>query len=696
MKASEYRVPVKDAGSDRKLGWLREAIQEGRGFQSTQRSGMSPDGSTFNARQEIAGLRTEKLSKKLSKLWINRPKREVAEVIATLSNLRPSWNYATDNNNWHDQASKLTKLKDSWWWNTFADMSIAESIAYASVDGTGYASPYWKKNFHAMGRGDIALESYGRDNILTVQMPSNNDLQDAYAVIICEEVPLHLAHNQYPLYADQIKPDRDSPGWLAQAAKRAKSFASTFLNMAGPRKGNEDGLYPTCDKFTVYIMDGTINQSGSMVPMGEPDTSWFYNVPSIGMDLPTGFRNPGTGQVLTRKATPDDCKLYPLRRLMIGFSDCIVYDDTSTWWHGMVPLVKFTLDSWPWESDGYSLLKDISQINAHANGIRRAIEDSVNARLSPALRGTNSEVTAKADLEKFDPRIPNQILTLDTLLTGEDPLKPILPYQHYEVPSSTYEYIKTLEAEEGYMIGVQDFTNLAKARQIPSGDAQEKLLQMIGPLMEARTRKIERSVSQLGQMWKAMAFQFYTSSRREQILGQAGTTDEDVDWEPGQMVPSHVSGEPTDQPSQYSKLERLRWHLQNFHTRVVPYSITGMASMQKKLLYVQTSKIPGMPFDPWTYGEKMDIDMGPVLPDPDTGKVPTTPIERFIVWQKILAGIEVEKMAEIQARARELGIDPSAIGGGQKGAKGRPPSNNQAPRVQQKDGGQRSTIATSK
>jgi hypothetical protein len=246
---------------------------------------------------------------------------------------------------------------------------------------------------------------------------------------------------------------------------------------------------------------------------------------------------------------------------------------------------------------------------------------------------------------------------------------------------------------------VQDFTSLAKARQIPSGDAQEKLLQMIGPLMEARTRKIERSVSYLANMWKALVFQFYTSTRREQILGTSGTTDQDIDWEPGNMVPSHVEGEPTDQPSQYSRVERLRWHLQNFHTRVVPYSITGMASMQKKLLYVQTSKIPGMPFDPWTYGEKMDIDMGPVLPDPDTGKVPTTPIERFIVWQKLLAGLEIQKIAEAIKVAKEEGIDPNAIMGamGHGGkSKGRPPSNQQAPRVASKDGGERSTIATSK
>lgn len=693
-KPSDYRAPLRDAKDDVKLGWLQEAVQDGRSFLRNQRPYLDCD----KALDEIAGLRTEKLSKKLSKIWINRPKREVSEVIATLSNLRPSWNYATDNNKWHNQASKLTKMKDAWWYNTFADMSISDVLSWSAVQGTGYASLWWDKDFHAIGRGDIAIASYGPESLLPIQIPRDGDWQKAYAVVIAEEVPLHIAHRMYPLYADKIKADRDSPGWLTEAAKRVKRYASSFLNFSGPRSGDDTSVYPTCDKFTVYIMDSSVNYTGREVPMGEPGTSWFYNVPSVGMDLPTGFRDPQTGQELTRKATPEDCMFYPLRRLMIGFSNCIVTDDTSPWWHGMVPVVPFKLDDWPFELLGYSLLKDASQINAHSNSIRRAIEDSTNARLSPPLRSAQAETTAKSDLEKFDPRIPNQILQLDTALTGEEPLKPILPYQHYEVPASAFEYIKDLQQEEGYLMGVQDFTSLAKARQIPSGDAQEKLLQMIGPLMEARTRKIERSVAQLGQMWKALAFQFYTASRREQILGTAGTTDEDVDWEPGDMVPSHVEGEPTDRESRYSKLDRLRWHMQNFHTKVIPYSITGMASMQRKLLEIQTSKIPGMPFDPWTFGERMDIDMGAVLPDPETGEIPQTRVQRFITWQKLLAGLEVVKIAEAQKVAKEKGIE-TPQGGQQHGkgkSTGRPPSMNAPPQVQSKDGGTRSTIATSR
>lgn len=693
MKPSDYRIPLQAAKESDKLGWLTEAVQEGRSFLNSQR----PYADCDKWLDEIAGLRQEKLSKKLSKIWINRPKREVSEVIATLSNLRPSWRYETDNNDWHNQASKLTKLKDAWWYNTFADMAIADVLTWAAVQGTGYASPWWDSNFHARGRGDIAIEGYGPDSVLPIQIPRDGDWQKAYAVILFEEVPVHLAQRMYPTYADKIKPDRDSPGWLTERVKKVRRWASSFLNFAGPRSGDDTVYYPTCDKYTVYILDSTLNDSGHIVPMGEPGTSWHYEVPSMGMDLPTGFHDPATGQVLTRKATPEDCLLYPLRRLMIGFTNCIVYDDTSTWWHGMVPIVPFKLDDWPWELLGYSLLKDSAQINAHNNNIRRAIEDSINARLSPPLRSTQAETTAKADLEKFDPRIPNQIIQLDTLLTGEDPLKPILPYQHYEVPSAAFQYLKDNEQEEGYLVGVQDFTNLAKARQIPSGDAQEKLLQMIGPLMEARTRKIERSVAQLGQMWKVLAFQFYTAIRREQILGAAGTTEEDVDWEPGDMVPSHVEGELKEQPSRYSKLERLRWHMQNFHTKVIPYSITGMASMQKKLLYIQSSKIPGMPFDPWSYGERMDEDMGPVLPDPETGEVPQTRIQRFIVWQKLLAGLEVVKLAEAQKVAKEEGVEtPPPGAGGQRGQRGRPPSFSKPPQVQSKDQGARATIVTSR
>lgn len=692
MAVSSWRVPRKEAEESDKLGWLNDVIQGGRSYLKTQRAYFDLDRSL----DQIAGAPKEKLHSSLSKVWVNRPKREITEVIATLSNLRPSWSYQTDNNRWHDQATKLTKLKDFWWYATFADCRIAEVLSWAAVQGTGYAMPYWERNFHARGRGDIDIASCAPEQVLPVQITSDGDLQRAYAVTIQTEVPIHLAHAQYPAYADRIKPDRDQPGWLTESLRKVKKYASLALNLAGPRGGDsEQVIYPTCDKYETYILDPSINDTGHRIPMGKPGTSWYYEVPYLGEELQTGIFS--QGRELKRRAEPDDCKLYPLRRLMISFSSCIVEDDTSPWWHGMVPLVPFKLDDWPWEFLGFSLLRDITSINESTNKIRRAVEDSVNCRLSPPLRSTSDTEVAKGDLEKFDPRIPRQIIQFNTMLSGEEPLKPILPYQHYEVPAAAFQYIKDNEQEEGYLIGVQDFTNLAKARQIPSGDAQEKLMQMIGPLMEMRTRKMERSVSYLGQMWMPLAFQFYNTTRRVQILGTDATVEEDIDWDPGNMVPSHMPDEDPGEPSRYSKLDRLKWHIGNFHCKVIPYSITGLASMQRKLLEVQTSKIPGMPFDPWTFGQRMDIDMGPVLPDPETGQIPQTRVERFIVWQKLLAGLEVMKMAEMQKVAKEEGVEiPAPQQKGKGAGGGRPPSFQQPPQQQSKDGGSRSTIATSR
>jgi hypothetical protein len=49
--------------------------------------------------------------------------------------------------------------------------------------------------------------------------------------------------------------------------------------------------------------------------MGDPGTSWFYKVPSVGQDIFAGIQN---GQPYMRKAVPEDCSIYPFLRLMIS------------------------------------------------------------------------------------------------------------------------------------------------------------------------------------------------------------------------------------------------------------------------------------------------------------------------------------------------------------------------------------------
>ena len=82
---SRYTVPSRDADPDRKLGWLREAEQEGIAFLKSNRAYEDID----KGIDTIAGIDDDPAPESLSNVYSNRLKRQLREVVATLSNLRP-------------------------------------------------------------------------------------------------------------------------------------------------------------------------------------------------------------------------------------------------------------------------------------------------------------------------------------------------------------------------------------------------------------------------------------------------------------------------------------------------------------------------------------------------------------------------------------------------------------------------------
>src|SRR6185295_8209131 len=125
---------------------------------------------------------------------------------------------------------------------------------------------------------------------------------------------------QYPHFADRIKANRNSPSWFGSFGTRLKRALR-----GGPRHlidiiqdRGEDAMPsgPTCDKYTVYILDGTINRSAKPVDMGKAGTMWNYRVPHLGQVIPTNGM-----MEKTKEAMEDDCLLYPLRRKLVCTDD---------------------------------------------------------------------------------------------------------------------------------------------------------------------------------------------------------------------------------------------------------------------------------------------------------------------------------------------------------------------------------------
>lgn len=487
----------------------------------------------------------------------------------------------------------------------------------------------------------------------------------------------------YPTFADRLVPNRHADSYLRRGAKKVSKWLSPVLNMAGsPNKEDDEQSFPSIDIYYTYILDLSINKSGQPIRMGEADTRWEYIVPTLGSDVRTGIMNKATGSEMMRRAEPQDCLMFPLRRLTIWTDECVIQDSTSPWWHAQVPLVPFQMDDWPWEFLGFPLTHDLLPLQNSIQMGMRAIDDAQNVRLRPPFV-YNKNLIPKTLMDKFDPRVPMQRYGVDTTL--ED-LKGAVHFfadsKFYQVDAWMQEYMRSNEEKIKYLCGVADIAALAKARQLPGSDTMEKLMEMMGPLTQDISRNMDASICALGDMMKCMFFEFDSFSRRLQILGPESVTEQDFDYDPAELVPSHMPDE-SDKlgPSRFTALERAKWHCNNFIFKITPGTLHQITSVTRKLMYLQLQK-SGFPIDWWTMAEIMDV---PNFSKPPEGA--NTVLERWIAQQRMVAELQ-------QSIQGPLAGQPGPHGG-QKGTGGRAPSGHASPQIKQRPNGN-STVTESR
>ncbi len=721
-----YLMPARYRDENDRLAWLKQTVEEGTGFLASQTSATE----FGKGRALIAGANAPIRGGTLSKVTANLTKRIIRDVSATLSNIRPIWGYSTDNRAYDGIAELLNKLLMSWFLSNFADRALKGWIQYALVMGSGWIAPTWESRHWNRGYGDIELDVYSPEDVIPTQLPADGNYQRAYAMTLRKEVPINLARAMFPTKAMEIIPDRTSPKGFGRFTGKVMSFLSPVLNRFGVQNRTKRPIsaFPTVDVYQTFIVDLSINEGPDAVVMGEPGTSWSYIVPVLGSQIPNG--KDSAGNIITRTATTEDCMFYPFRRLITWTNSGILRDGPSPWWHGLFPGVKLSLDSWPWEFLGMSTSRDISSLDEANNNLRRAMTDSANARLRPALM-FDDRSQSQSTLDSFDTRVPGNAIAVD-FTANERPIRPVLEAGYYDAPSWIPEFIANNEGLMKYLAGASDVDAIAKARQIPASDSIEKILEMAGPMVTDMTREMEYSLMMLAVMLKAMFFQWYSSPRRMQRLGIDGITLEDGDlFDPKTLTPSHMPGEPQDYPSAFTNVQRARRVMESIFFKITPNSLHQVTQLTRKLIYIQLQK-SGVPIDPWTIAEVFDI--------PNFGKPPVganTVYEKWVAFEKMKG----ELSTSIQLKSQEMmsafmlkqqmmmsamgaampapGGEPPPGGeggpeGGEGGASGsslpqksyspalghnppgRPAEFNGAPRIESKDGGTRSTITSSK
>ena len=676
-----YEVPSyldvltqKDGIQEITLSRLKELRDMGRSFIESQ-----PAWQELPRAYEI--LSGDSVPSKLSgysNVSVNRIKRNFRDLVATVSNLKPAGQAVTKKRSAEVSVDRLNKMKNLWWIITKQDRKYRQGCQYACGLGSGYVELWWDNNFYGFGDGEISAKVHGPSDILPVMLSEDHDLQKAFAVTFHEEVPLHLVIANHSSLQHLIEPSRSVPGWISRSwgrMKRAVGQANGVLgNLDTPQRafGRSE---PVVDVYTTYIMDPSVNNTGRVIPMGDPGTSWQYDVPFVGQKIPSGVRDL-QGKMIMKDADESDARLFPLRRRVIWTDTCILKDGTSPFLHGRVPAVHLRFDDYPWEYLGHSIVQDTWRIQRAINQILRAIVDSVLVRLQPPLQH-DPNLIDKTAMARINTRKPGQ--TVEVSAGMGDPIRPLLPVQHWDVPQWILQVVALLNDNLDNLSIVKDLMAVAKAKQVPSADSIEKILENAGPVVQDIARGGEVATQELDALFYPMALQFWDSTKVFHMLGEDGAMQEMVDFKPGELIPSHLPGEDTSHDSIYSHWERVRWTIKQLSYVIEPYSQAQVSRIGRNLILMQAKKA-GVTVSNHTIGKGLGLNMGELPPMRD-GKPPVTEFDK---WE-----VETEMMHALQEDLQQ-GQQP---GGGE--GRGRPNSNKKPPSIAQKDGGTRSTVKTS-
>jgi len=735
-----WTAPKWDEPEQLKIAWMQRSLSAGQTYLQSQTAYKDLD----TAIAVIANTIRDSLpSKKLSRVQFNRLKRQVREIISTLTNLNPRWDYETQNEDLELQATILNKRREYWWQTSFVDRVIKEALQWAIL-GAGYVHLVWGNTPFGNNQPDVVPRAFGLSSVIPDQITRDGDIQRAYVVHICDTMPLAMAAAAFSEAAQlgKIVPDR-----MINSATGASSAGPTrlvanwvapifrYLGMGGSvdtTMTEVNNPFPEVDVYYSYIADSSVNESGAELPINDittgygerattTGTMWDYSVPPIGGQVPDGTYTVAQGGMgepqqmpNMRPATRQDCMLYPLRRLVIWTNTSVLYDGPSPWWHGKVPLVKFTFDKWPWQFLGYNMIGENYSIQAAKNSLDRGAVDMMELRMDPPL-SFNEQEYSRDSMEKMNMRVPGERTPRSGLVTNA--IEPILPWQSYELPQQFIPVRQEFNNELDYLIGVQDFSSLAKLQQAPSAESIDRLLQAAGPLVADFARDMERSLTDLGYIFMWNVLEFDTTAKRLRILGRDGVTKEDFDFKPGSLIPDVVPGLPYDAPLMRKGL----LHGAQFAFNIAPRSSFNVTDIQNKLFYLQLWRDPkNFPIDPWSLAKAWNL--------PNFGEPPpeaTNMIDRWKAWMTMITefqtvlqiqqqaiaaqaqmallqqmGPEAMLQAGAAGMAQQQGLTPSQAGPGSNGRpEGRPPTAGAMPSIEQKQdlsgGGPRSTVTES-
>lgn len=692
-----WQIPSYGSNLQQVAQWCREQKDEGIELQE-QEPGFEQ---LRDSVRILSGIPDKTLALKqrdlrYSKLKINRLKRNLREMVNALSEIRYIPGYNSNNNDLHDQAEILNKRAQFWYFDQFVDLKIKKAVQWMAIGPRAWLEISYRRMVGERGKKDIDLIAHSFADVVMTGVPESGEYQEAYTITIIKDLPPHIAHSLWPDKQAQLIPMREQPrSFFEKIREKAKEVVTDVF---GAPEEKTAAKSPTVRMYYQYVLDFSVNKSGKTMKMGYEKTRdqfgqevlhatpWSYDVPSLGSMIHAGYDQ--AGQKMFKAATAEDARIFPGRRLVVftdNAQDDAIFDGPDWNWFGKAPLVKLTADSWPFGE--YSMCHDVVDEQETIDEIARMTHQTIRNRYNPSLK-YNMRAIPRNDAKAIRTDVTGQRIGYNgSEATGDAVVTSLLPKEFYVIDGAVPAFEQMLMDQMDYQMGVRDASALSKMRAAASPDSLEKLLELAGPIVKGISRDMERSMRDLADMFKYLVFQYDRAPKLLKILGPDGITPETYDYQPGNLIPSHLPGESKDQPSVYTEQQRAHWIAEHVSFIIMPGTMHMITQTSQKLVFLQLWKM-GYPLDPWTLGEVLSLG--------NVGKIPdgaNSMIEKWAAWMKMKMEIEASIAAEAQGLANPGGgadlSNTPGLGpnGGQLGTGGRPSTDQTFPKLQQKGDG---------
>ena len=281
-------------------------------------------------------------------------------------------------------------------------------------------------------------------------------------------------------------------------------------------------------------------------------------------------------------------------RLIITSSglDKVMYDGTSFDWDPNFPVIQFTVDDVPWEPGGRSMVGDVASIETTIRKHERKVDQVMTARKNPPM-GYDLDTNGGAKIEHFD--IFEEDVRLG--LAGGEPTKTfqsLLP-DTVTVDGTDFDWLNYLGEKEQAQLGLNDVGNLQNMKLNIANDTADKMLESIGSLAKGIAMRIEKANKRVGERMKYLIPQWFDADRLIEYVGPDNIAKEMFDFNPDDMVPSHlpdemIKGLYPEKPSMYDRLTRARFFVKKLRLISVPSTLLRITAMQQQLLYLQLKR----------------------------------------------------------------------------------------------------------